>query len=171
MIAHVRWSTRIGWLARASAPWLPLALLVAAGCDDARGDDAELPAGWERATKIVDFTQRDCDQTNQEGEESIAVDGVAAGIELAYRHAHFRCSQDVEGFVRRGEGQLDILIQPVDMNPRSVAKCDCRYEISANVSAAAGEHAVTVYRRWDNINSDNDPVKVGSTEVVVPDRE
>jgi hypothetical protein len=149
---------------------LCLALLVAAGCTDSdSGANADLPSGWEGAKKIADFTQMECDGGSDESEESIAVEGVAGGIELAYDHARFRCSQDVEGFARRSEGQLDILIQPVDMNPSSVAKCDCTYDIVAKVAAAAGEHTVTVYRRPDNIGGEHDPVKVDSADVVVPD--
>ncbi len=157
---------------RARSALLHLTVLVAAGCTDSdSGSNADLPAGWEGAKRIADFTQLDCDDERDEVEASITVEGVAGGIELDYDHARFRCSQDVEGFARRSDGQVDILIQPVDMNPSSVAKCDCSYDIVAKLAAVAGEHTVTVYRRQDNIGGENDPVEVGSVDVVVSERE
>jgi hypothetical protein len=113
----------------------------------------------------------ECGGGSDESEESIAVEGVASGIEFAYDHAPFRCAQDVEGFARRSNGQLDILIQPIDMNPSSVAKCDCKYDIAAKLAAAVGEHTVTIYRRGDNIGGASEPVKVDSADVLVPERD
>jgi hypothetical protein len=152
---------RTGFIAAASL-WLVLVLIC--GCNS-----SDLPSGWGNARKIANFTQMECSGSPFDGPaESIKAQGRAGAIDIDYQHAPFRCAQDVEGFVRRSPGHVDILVQPVDMDPRSVAKCDCLYDIVATVSAEAGEQAVTVYRRSDNINSDNDPVSVGSMDVVVP---
>jgi len=140
-----------------------LALLSVSGCDSSSSD---LPAGWQGAQKIADFTQMECGGSPINGPaESVDAAGVEGAIEVDYENAPFRCAQDVEGFVRREDGKLDILIQPVDMDPSSVAKCDCLYHIVATVPAEAGAHAVTVYRRWDHRNDPNDPVEVGMVEV------
>jgi hypothetical protein len=86
---------------------------------------------------------------------------------VKYDHAHFRCAQDVEGFVKRGGDAIDLLVQPIDMAPDAVAGCDCLYDISMSVPAPKGDYSLTLYRRWDSINKPNDPVAVGATEVTI----
>jgi hypothetical protein len=89
-------------------------------------------------------------------------------VALDYKHAPFRCSQDVDGYLRRSEGKLDILVQPVDMDPDSVAKCDCLYDITADIEAQPGSYTVTAYRRGDNWAGGNEVVKAGSDRAKVP---
>jgi hypothetical protein len=85
-----------------------------------------------------------------------------------YLDAHFRCEQSVEGFLRESGSAVDLLVQPIDMNPTSVAMCDCLYEIVMIVKPlAAGQHDVTLYRRWDAINEPNDPVLIGTAQAQV----
>lgn len=71
---------------------------------------------------------------------------------------------DVEGWYREGDAAVDVLVQPVDMSSRSVARCDYLYEVTMTVPVAPPV-LLTVDRRWDNLNDDNDPVKVGSADV------
>jgi hypothetical protein len=90
-------------------------------------------------------------------------------IEVAYHHAHFRCEQTVEAFVRLGSNATDFLVQPADMNPSNVAACDCLYEITMAADVSAGATTVTVYRRWDHLGGNpSDPVQVGTASVTVP---
>lgn len=87
---------------------------------------------------------------------------------LDYREAHFRCEQDVEGYYQIEGDTLSVLVQPVDMNPSQTAKCDCLYDIDMEIGdLAAGSLTVELFRRWDNINDDNDPVAVGEAEVEI----
>lgn len=133
-------------------------LLLALAC----GPD--LPAGWEDASKIDDFTQREC-SGDPYGEYTSTVEASAAGqgTSVTADEVPFRCAQEVEGFLR-WEGTLaQILIQPVDMNPAAVAGCDCLYRLDMGLDDPAA--LVTVWRRWDNINDPNDPVEVGTAEV------
>jgi hypothetical protein len=37
-----------------------------------------------------------------------------------------------------------------------------------HLPSATGEQRVTVYRRWDHLNDDNDPVQEGEAQVTVP---
>jgi hypothetical protein len=52
------------------------------------------------------------------------------------------------------------------MDPESVAACDCLYEIHMVIETdEERDYALTLYRRWDNINSDNEPVEIGTASV------
>ncbi len=70
--------------------------------------------------------------------KSIHVDGGLGSVNVAYDDAHFRCDQTVEGFLRTSTGQADFLVQPTDMNPASVADCDCLYDITMLASVPPG---------------------------------
>jgi hypothetical protein len=140
--------------------------LVLVGCGG-----ADLPEGWETAKAIEGLTQTECkgsalDETIM---EQLVATPEAGAVRLKYNAAHFRCEQEVEGFVRIGSGKVDVLVQPVDMDPSAVAGCDCLYDIGMAIKGLPkGAVDVELYRRWDNINDPNDPEKVGSAEVQVP---
>lgn len=129
------------------------------GCTD-------LPDGWDGASSIADFSQSACSDADPYGEtnERVEAEAASGAIAVDYLGAPFRCSQDVEGFFRTNGDAVDVLVQPVHMNPSSVAKCDCLYEIHMTVPVAPLA-ALTLYRRWDNINDPNDPVEIGSVQV------
>lgn len=102
-----------------------------------------------------------------EGENASFEPGVA-NLAVQYEKAHFRCEQDVEGFFRVEGEVLDVLVQPTVMHPVSVAGCDCAYGITFSVEPlAAGTFQATLYRRWDGLNSPNEPVEIGSARVVI----
>jgi hypothetical protein len=141
----------------------PLLLTAALGC---ASSDPDLPAGWEGAQRIEHFEQHPCgDSALNAPAEMIDVEAAQDGIRVDYEHAHFRCEQDVEGYLRETGTKLDVLVQPIDMNPKAVAACDCTYAVAMTLPAKSGQHEVTVYRRWDNINDDNDPVKIGAEKI------
>ena len=131
---------------------------------DAPAGSADLPAGWEDADRIPVLTQTECREAEGDPVEAISAVSGPDGLRVEYLQAHFRCAQAVEGFFRETDGGLDLLIQPVEMNPESVAKCLCRYDLGMSLSGNDADE-VTVYRRWDNLNRDNDPVRVGSAPV------
>jgi hypothetical protein len=147
--------------------WIPLlaffALPACAGAD--------LPSGWEDAEKIDHLIQAECSGSayDPDVKETLVVTPEPSGAELAYGSAHFRCAQSVEGFARRGSAKVDVLVQPIDMNPSEVAGCDCLYDITISLDGLTqGSEAFTLYRRWDNLNSGNDPVLVGTTMAQIP---
>ena len=138
-------------------------LVVAGGCAG-----ADLPAGWEDAERIA-VTQSECAGNPYErNQEAMQASPHGAGIDLVYQKAHFRCEQTVEAFVRTEGERIDLLFQPVDMEPGTVAACDCLYDLTVSLEADPGAREVTVYRRWDNLNTPNDPVPIGSASVTVP---
>jgi hypothetical protein len=140
--------------------------LTACGSDS---HDSDLPAGWETAERVEELSQAPCGGSALRDDipEELGWSAADTGLTVTYDHAHFRCVQDVEAFIRRGKDALDLLVQPIDMNPTAVAGCDCLYDIALQVSAPRGDYALTLYRRWDNINRPNTPVKIGEAEISV----
>ena len=146
---------------------LGMACVALAGCGDG-ADGRDLPAGWEAAERVEELRQAPCGGSPLfEFTEELEASAAESGIAVNYDHAHFRCAQDVEAYVRRASGALDLLVQPIDMNPSSVAACDCLYDITMHVPAARGDYRLKLYRRWDNMNSPTHPVKVGEATVSV----
>lgn len=148
------------------------------GCTDATYGTPDLPADWKQAVHIEDFRQSDCSESVDDAEDSIAArpgDGDNAGkIEVDYEHAAFRCQQDLEAYVRKTDQTLDVLVQPINLNPPFIARCSCRYQLSFVLPGPkperypAGNYRVNVFRRSDNINQPNDPAPVGGAEVELP---
>jgi hypothetical protein len=131
--------------------------------------DADLPSGWEAAERLEELSQMPCagSALTNESQEALAWTAASDSLSVFYDHAHFRCVQDVEAFMKRGDDAIDILVQPIDMNPTAVAGCDCLYDISMQVPAPKGDYTLTLYRRWDNMNRPNTPVKIGDAELTV----
>lgn len=138
---------------------------------DAGSDDvisADLPTGWGNARRVGEFSQSNCDRSPREHDERATFTPSQGSIQVQYSDAQFRCDQDVEGFVRRDGDALDLLVQPVVMDPDEVARCSCPYNIDMDVlGLPAGSLNVTLLRRGDNLNEDNDPVEIASTTVDV----
>ena len=128
-----------------------------------------LPSGWENATRAMNFVQEACPNSGMEfSNERASFSGRTGGIDVDYQHAHFRCEQDVEGFFKTAGDTVDILVQPIDMHPGSVAGCDCGYDITFIVEpVSAGTMQTTLYRRWDGQNNSNDPVQIATALVSV----
>jgi len=139
------------------------------GCADSP-DVPDLPAGWEDAERIAELTQAPCgrsalaDDVPEELGWSVGDDGLT----VTYDHGHFRCEQDVEGFVRREGDAIDLLVQPIDMDPQAIAACDCLYDISLQLTPPSGDYTLTLYRRWDKHNKPNPTVEIGAAEIAVP---
>lgn len=130
------------------------------------GCSADLPAGWEDATPVDALVQHKCDGSpydDEKHDERVASDLTGDPLEVQVFEAHFRCAQDVEAFFTRDGDQLDVLVQPIDMDPAAVAACDCLYDLDIEVTTTdEPPTSVTVFRRWDNLNDANDPVEIGS---------
>lgn len=155
--------------ARAAA--LAASLLIAACGSDTAGSeggrDVDLPEGWEDASSVQGFIQFACSGSPAESSsEQVETRGAEGQVLIEVRDAHFRCAQDVEAYYETSDGKLDVLVQPVDMDPDGVAGCDCLYELFILVDELdERDFDLTVFRRWDNINDDNDPIEIGSAEV------
>jgi hypothetical protein len=134
---------------------------IGAACS-ASGPD--LPAGWKTANAVQHLSQGACAGSGEDPAappEALEVTS-SAPLAVVYHHARFRCQQAVEGFVRTGPDHIDFLVQPVEMNPQTVARCDCLYDIELGGETAPDVKMVAVYHRWDHVgNPVSDPTLVG----------
>lgn len=129
----------------------------------------DLPTGWAGALQVSDLIQVECATGTMDfANESATFTTGASSLAVAYEEAHFRCEQDVEGFYKIANDALDILVQPIDMHPDAVAGCDCPYGITFTVKPLeAGTLQATLYRRWDGLNTPNDPVEIATAQVTI----
>src|SRR5262245_1225801 len=98
------------------------------------GEEWDLPDGWDDAEKLSDFMQMPCDQSSLERpDEAVRASPSGKQIQVEYLHAHFRCQQDVEAFVRERGAALDVLVQPIEMDVTTPVRCDCRYDLTMRV--------------------------------------
>lgn len=133
-----------------------LATLVLTACG------ASLPEGWEGAEPFA-VVQSDCTE-GPEAEERVEHSIDAGVVSIQYIAAHFRCAQTVEAFVKTGDGTIDLLFQPEDLNPWGVASCDCRYNFDGKLTLKEAA-AVSVWRRWDSASGVNTPKKIGEVSL------
>ncbi len=146
-------------------PWAYIACAFVLGACSSN----DLPKGWENGARAKNFVQEVCPRSGVDfSDERASFTGNTGSIGVDYQDAHFRCEQDVEGFFKTGGDTVDILVQPIDMHPASVAGCDCGYNITFIVEpVSAGTMQTTLYRRWDGQSNPNDPVQVATALVSV----
>jgi hypothetical protein len=114
------------------------------------GAAADLPSDWQGAERVTNLIQLDCEGSPLEESNDRATFLPGDGsLGVQYDEAHFRCEQDVEGFFKEEGDTLDILVQPIDMHPTSVAACDCLYDITIAIEPPrqSTSHAVPLLGR------------------------
>jgi len=126
----------------------------------------DLPAGWEDAQPVDDLSQSACKGSPYDTgfTEAMTASAGSPGLRVVGEPLAFRCEQDVEAFYKVNGEAVDVLVQPVNMNPKVVAGCDCTYKVDMGIGVDPPAE-VTLYRRWDAINDPNEPVEVGSASV------
>ena len=130
------------------------------------GCGADLPEGWEDAEPVSALEQRACEGSPYDTGvvADVEADLAADPLEVEATNVQFRCAQDVEGFWKQSGDTVEVLVQPIDLHPRSVAACDCLYDLSIVVgSPERPPSAVVLWRRWDDLNDPNPPVEVART--------
>jgi len=138
--------------------------LLLAGC----GPD--LPPDWVDAELVTTLDQSACTEGDPYGShvEDIFADGREGGVDVEYLGAHFRCEQELEAYWLVDGTELKVLVQPLEMDPKEVAACDCLYDLWLRLEPVEADTWVLhLWRRWDNLNDPNDPVPIGSEAVVV----
>ena len=149
------------------APLLAIGCALGLGACSSDDSSSDLPEGWAGAGRVKTLVQEECPGSDMDfADEGASFTGGAGNIGVVYKQAHFRCEQKVEGFWKAAGDAVDMLVQPIDMHPSSVAKCDCGYNITFLVEpVSSGPHIASLYRRWDAINNPNDPVLIASALV------
>jgi len=111
--------------------------------------DYSLPDTWDGAVLVKDFQQKACNEDMIAVTENPpkAIAKVSNGnLIISYPLAHFRCDQPVEALAKETDNEVAILIQPVEMNPVFVAKCDCGYNLVATIPNVNPQKVVLFHR-------------------------
>jgi hypothetical protein len=124
------------------------------------GEDADLPGSWSGAGSIS-VDQSSCGgDPYQSSAGHLVLSRDMAILRGRYEGAPFRCNQHVCAY-RRDEGMSTrILVQPCDMNPGMVTRCDCLYSVSFPLDGVVPGALVELYHRWDRAGSTGDPAPV-----------
>ncbi|MFT7521138.1 MAG: hypothetical protein ACI9MC_003289 [Kiritimatiellia bacterium] len=144
-----------------------LAVTLFPACGD---DGPDLPEGWEEATAIFDFTQSACagDPLTDDVVQNVEGQALSGSVRFTWSHITFRCDQAVQGYVRRGEGVADVLVQPLDLEPDDIARCNCLYNLDMAFNTPSGPTDIGFWRRPDVLDGPNPPVQVLSISTDVP---
>ena len=126
----------------------------------------DLPEGWETAERVAAFAQTPCDGG---GASTFSGSATSEGnfVAIEAQPVSARCDQALEAWWQAtGSGGGEVLVQPVDMNPASVAKCDCGpVAVSFRVPTTTLS-TFDVYKRDDRHgNDDPQPYLLGQVGV------
>lgn len=114
----------------------------------------DLPSGWEAAEPLDDFSQGPCGDT---GAVVLAASVEGEGVRLDAAPVWGRCEQELSGWWQEGGSGAEVLVQPVDMEPDTVAKCSCAYDLS--MAVPTGATSLDVYQRGDRYGGDEPTVQ------------
>ena len=119
--------------------------------------DYSLPGTWADATLMVNLKQAPCNEDMTELFESVpkaSTKVLNENLIITYPNAHFRCDQSVQAFVKETKNGYSVLIQPTEMNPVFVAKCDCGYNLEATIPNAQSK-TLRLFHRGDNFGKES----------------
>jgi hypothetical protein len=137
------------------AAWGPLALAagMAVGCAGSVAED--LPPGWMDA-RPLEVHQSACGASADAGggQPRLVLGKTANGLTGRYLDAAFRCNQHLCGFVLDARETTRVLVQPCELHPPTVTRCDCFYDVSFDLPARAGRTTVELFRRRDLYGAD-----------------
>jgi len=138
-----------------------MAVLVVALCAMACGSEQEdLPADWAEALSLP------VDQSSCNGNAVMPSAGTLVlmrdmgRLRATYESAQFRCQQRLCAYRLEEAGRTRVLVQPCDMNPATVPKCDCLYDIGFDLPGVETGRTVELHRRWDRYGATAEPVPV-----------
>ena len=140
--------------------------LVAAGCGSPE-PEVNLPEGWEEAARLTDFSQSDCDGDPGEGfgrTQDLDVTLSTGFAAVSWTNTVFRCDQPLEAYVRR-TNRVEVLVQPVEMNPEEPARCDCYYNLDFALNVTEADTEFAFYVRRDEAGGPSAPALVGELTV------
>lgn len=138
-----------------------LPLVIACG-----EDGPDLPEGWEEAEPILEFEQSDCGADPSEGYETgINVQVSSGAADVTWTNQPFRCEQPVEAYIRREGAGIDVLVQPVEIHPEEVVRCDCLYDLGMGFNMSDSETSITFYTRNDEAGGPSSPSRIGTVTI------
>lgn len=117
----------------------------------------DLPAGWAGALSLP------VDQSSCDGNTGMAEAGKLAlmrdmgRLRATYENAQFRCEQRLCAYRLEETGGTRVLVQPCDMNPTAVPRCDCLYSVGFDLPGVETGRTVELHRRWDRFGATSEP--------------
>ncbi|MBC8133157.1 MAG: hypothetical protein H7X95_09265 [Deltaproteobacteria bacterium] len=148
-------------------------LFAAAGCNDPAASDPQFVGDWALAqprTMPAKTTQTECSPRSATSPIAATISAIQppppAELLMTLQDANFRCQQTVCGYVQDFGDLLRVLVQPCDLNPKIVPKCDCTYDVTVTFPARPLLPNVRFFVRRDfyGATDDNPPVLVGDTK-------
>lgn len=135
----------------------------------------DIPPGWEDAQPVAALSQAECDGSASDTDvaPTVAADLGADPLVVDAGAVPFRCAQEVEAFWKQDGGTVEVLLQPRDMDPASVARCDCAYDFEITVgSPSPAAERLVVWRRADGYGgNDTTPERIGEVPSPCADRD
>jgi hypothetical protein len=116
-------------------------------------EESDLPPGWEAAARLS-VDQSACQQGA--GPPALMLMRDMGRLRGTYAHAAFRCQQRLCGY-RLDAGQTRILVQPCEMDPSAVPKCDCLYTVGFDLPELESGRTVELHRRLDRYGALTEP--------------
>ena len=119
--------------------------------------DYSVPGTWVDTTRIGEVTQTSCNEDMTQIIETVPKASTKVlndSLIITYPNAHFRCDQSVQAFVKHTKNGYAVMIQPTEMNPVFVAKCDCGYNIEATIPNAKSKE-LRLFHRGDNFGRES----------------
>lgn len=132
------------WMNRFESAALTVVVLAMTSCGG-----PELPLGWSDAREVA-LEQSACDSSDPMSPVDHAVHVYLRDARLHVEATvSARCSQELCAYRQRVGDTEQFLIQPCDMHPGSVAKCNCPYRLGLSTKNARTEQLVELYQRSD----------------------
>lgn len=136
----------------------PAAVIVLALCAMECGSEQEdLPAGWAGARSLP-VDQSSCGGNTLMPEAGkLALMRDMGRLRATYENAQFRCEQRLCAYRLEEAAGTRVLVQPCDMNPTTVPKCDCLYSVGFDLPGVETGRTVELHRRWDRYGATSEP--------------
>jgi len=135
---------------------LPLTLALApsaflgAACSSngSVGSSDTLPVGWTGA-KNLPIQQSACNNDDLTAMAAIDITDAGGSLAVAIKDVEFRCNQQICGYSLDVAATTRVLLQPCDLHPTTVTRCDCMYDMTLTLPPRSDRVEVSVYRRTD----------------------
>lgn len=104
-----------------------------------------------------------------DGKEAYTLTANGDQLEITYKNAPFRCEQKVAWEASLDGQVLTAIVRPQDMNPTTVARCNCRYDLGVKIGPLnKGKYTVKIQQKSDNYGSPSTTKDVHTGEVTLP---
>ena len=146
------------------------AALLATGCggQNVGGSESrcasDLPAGFS-CERSLPVEQSQCSGNATGSTLTPNVHWSTDGNALHVEDARFRCNQSVCAYLDASSKEAQVLLQPCEMSPSTVARCDCGYSFDVPVTLPQASRSVTVELRSDAYGGEPTSQALGTLNV------